>query len=167
MMVGVVLVGLLFGVGVLSYRAVQYGELAAFHALQESSIKPVTRDHGSELLDLRWEIAGWQSKAEMYRPEQVKAQHLLEAKIAAGLSTTQQDRRDPWYWKMQADEADWHLRKARSRMAYFELGPAYHHRMRARYERAATHPWESVEAEPVPWECFGPTEEFRPDPAPP
>jgi hypothetical protein len=167
LMTAVGIVGLLQGAVVLYQRAVLYSDLAAFHALQESSIKPVIRDHGSELLDLRWQIADWQRKAEPYRPEQVKAQHLLDAKIAAGLPTTQQDRRDPWYWKMQADEAGWHVRKARSRIAQIESGPAYHRRMRVKYEWAAAHPWETVEVEAPPWETFSPTEEFRPDPAPP
>ena len=102
----------------------------------------------------------------MYRPNQVQAQRVLDAKIVAGLPTNQQERREPWYWKLQADEADWHLHKAEARIAYFEEGPAYHRRMRARYEWAATHPWESVRIESVPWDKSGTSEEFPPDAAP-
>ena len=87
MMIGVAIIALLSGIGLLCHRMMHFRRLAAYHALQESSVKPPERDHGSELLDLRWEIADWQRKTESYRPEQVQAQHLLDAKIAAGLST--------------------------------------------------------------------------------
>jgi hypothetical protein len=166
-MVAVAIVGLLLEAGILWRRSEDYRRLVAYHALQEKAIQPKVYDHGTELGFLEWEIARCREMADTYRREQVQAQHELDAKTAAGLPTNQQDRRTPWYWKMQADEQEWKLRKAESRIAYFRAGSAYHRQMRARYERAASHPWESVEIEPVPWERHGTSETFQPDPPPP
>jgi|SRR5579864_2374577 len=166
-MVAVAIIGLLLEVWVLWQRSEHYRRLAAYHARQENSIKPWFHDHVSQLGVLKWEALHWRGLAEQYRRELDQAHRALDSKIAAGLSTSQQEQREPWYWKMQADEADWRVRKAESRIAYFEAGPAYHRLMRARYERAAAHPWESVKIEPVPWDIYRTGEEFHPDPPPP
>ena len=167
MMAAVALVGVLLEAEVLRRRVEECRRLAAYHALQEKAMQPEVRDHGTELHELRWEIARCREMADKYRREQAQSQGELDSKKSAGLPTNQQDRRMPWYWKTQADEQEWNLRKAESRIAYFQAWPAYHRRMRARYDSAAGHPWKSVEIEPVPAETHGKSERFRPDPPPP
>ncbi len=166
MMGAVAIVALFLEAEVLRRRSDDYRRLAAYHAREEKASQPKVYDHGTELDPLRLAIAYCREMADTYRREQVRAQRELDAKTAAGLPTNQQDRRTPWYWKIQADEQEWKLRKAESRIGYLHAGPAYHREMRARYERAASHPWERVEILPVPRDEYE-TSEFHPDLPPP
>ncbi len=78
-------------------------------------------DHASEMLR-GLQVTARQAREEVkeYRRMRDEAQSALDARRNAGQATTQQERREPWYWGMRVDEAEWALRVAETRVAILE-----------------------------------------------
>lgn len=167
LMIGVAIVAVALGLCVWARRMVQlsraYQRKAVYHALQEEKAKgaPIRHHDYDELISLRASAAHSGREAEEQRRKQAEAQHALDAKLATNQPTTQSERREPWYWGVRADEAEWAQREALSHIAFYESRVAYHVRMQQRYERATTRPWEPVDFEPAPPEVYRPPDPLQ------
>jgi hypothetical protein len=165
----------LIAVGIAQMTRIRRGhfqQMAAHHALREVQARLPDGSHHNrslfELLYARSQAEDSRRRAVELRAKQAEAQRALDARRAAGQTTTQQEWREPWYWGMQADEAEWTRREALARIAVYdrEGRAAYHARMRRRFERAVERPWESVVVEPEPPETYQPGKPPIPSPPP-
>ena len=164
LMAAVAVVGLACGGELMRRRRDAYRARAAYHALQEAQAR--TAPVPLELID---PAEVWRREAEAQRRAEAEALRALDARRAARLPTTQQERREPWYRGMRAWEAEWESRRAARALAASRERAAYHRRMRLRFERAASRPWESVRVEDPPADLSDElSQEARPlDPVPP
>jgi hypothetical protein len=163
----VALAGLLMGAEVLRRRSVGFQRLASRHRMLEFTFSPLRHDSYDEEGELESSAKSFHEEALAHRHKQAEAQRALDAKRAAGEPTTQTDRRDPWYWGMRADEAEWSAREAHRKLTSMQDSLAYHGRMRRRFEHAVFHPWESVSISAPPPPDFTPTDRPQPVPPPP
>jgi hypothetical protein len=162
-MLAVAVVGLVLGTRAwLRWRSIDYRQMAATYARHEESARLI-HDRGY----LKTRAEQFRLEAEARRLEQAVAQRALDAKRAADQPTTQQERREPWYYGLRAAEAEWGRREALARLAFHQERVAYYSRMRQRFEQAALCPWITVASEPEPSAVFEPSTRPQPPEPPP
>jgi hypothetical protein len=172
MMVVVAVCAVMLGLEVMRRRRVYFLRMAVYHSVEEEQAREeIARSdhHGKSfelLIILRIRADQRYREAAEYRQKLVEARAALKAKQVAGLVTTQAERREPWYWEMQADEAEWLAHEDEGLLAFHERKIRYHTRSRLAFERAASHPWESVVVELPVVQNYQPPSPFQPPPPP-
>ena len=157
-------------------RASRYRALATYHAIQEDQLlggEPVFLIEFTHQPNLLKTLTGLRDRAKTFRREAAEArrklaeaQGALAAMRAAGRATAQSDRREPWYWQIRAEEAEWSAGQEEGEIAFHEARLGYHTRMKWAYDRASSRPWETVAVEHPPPDKYVSPGPYRP-PTPP